>query len=461
VSAVNLLSPVLDGGVQNVNFVNGRVLTADDLTAERRANLLRQRLLGQCVGDGVDFGLSVKVSPASVAFGQQVVTVTAGVALNRNGEVLQLASDTAVTLATPPQAGPANAGLFEPCAPPQTELTNPGIYVLTIMPASGFQGQVPVVQLNSGQVATSCNSAFATAGVQFRMPPVSLDTAGSSLQNALFQLANQIQSQLVNNASQASVAPALSQLRNGLAYACFGTEQVEQYAVDPLSFLSQTMPFSSYGLVDQARGAGLLTDCEVPLALLYWTPAGVQFLDMWSVRRRITREPVTRKLPLLEGDRRVSESEAMLLQFEDQVQSLLAATTGLNAISVDSYFLFLPPVGMVAVTGNGIRAVTTSTPLAGFDLGTFFGAHASQEVATTDGALLRDLFQDALYHEPIQLATAGKIQLYLVWENLLAVNGGGSEALAVVFADGSLRYRGIARFGKARFGSSRFAPRVI
>ena len=459
-SAVNLLSPVLDDGIQNVNFVNGRVLTAEDLTAERRANLLRQRLLGQCVGDGVDFGLAVKLSAASVAFGQQVVTVTAGVALNRNGEVLQLGSDTDVTLAAPPQAGPANAGLFAPCNPPQTQLTNPGIYVLTVLPASGFQGQVPVVQLNSGQVAASCNSAFATAGVQFRLFQVSLDTAGSPLQNSLFQLANQIQSAFANNATLASQAPALSQLRNGLAYACFGTEQVEQYAVNPLVFLSQAAPFSSYGLVDQARAAGLLIDCEVPLALLYWTPAGVQFLDMWSVRRRVTREPETRKLPLLEGDRRVAESEAMLLQFEDHVQSLLAGTTGLNAISADAYFLFLPAAGMVEVTGNGIDAVKSPAPLTGFDLGTFFGSHASKDVATTNGNLLRDLFQDALYCEPIQLANAGKIQLYLVWENLLAVNG-GSAPLAVVFADGSLRYRGIARFGTAKFGFSRFAPRVI
>jgi hypothetical protein len=52
-SAVSLLTPILTGGIQNVNFVNGRVLTAADMTAERTANLERQRLLGTCVGDGV------------------------------------------------------------------------------------------------------------------------------------------------------------------------------------------------------------------------------------------------------------------------------------------------------------------------------------------------------------------------------------------------------------------------
>jgi len=460
-SAVNLLSPVLNGGIQNVNFVNGRVLTAEDLTGERRANLQRQRYLGQCVGEGVDHGFAIKVSASSIPFGQQVVTVTAGLALNRNGEVLYLGSDTDVTLAAAPQPGPVNGGLFAPCTPPQTQLSNPGIYILTVMPASGFQGQAPIVQLNSTGVAASCGSAFATAGVQFRLLQITLDTAGSPLQASLFQLANQIQSQLANNASQVSVAPALSQLRNGLAYACFGTEQVEQYATDPLDFLSQASPFSSYGAVDQSRAAGLLTNCEVPLALLYWTPAGIQFVDMWSVRRRITREPATRKLPLLEGDRRVSEAEAMLLQFEDHMQSLLAGPSALNTISADNYFLFLPAAGMVEVTSNGIDAVTTGAQLTGFVLPTFFGVHASRDIATTNGNLLRDLFEDALYQEPIQLSSTGEIQLYLVWENLQAVNAGTTARLAALFASGALRYRGIARYGTAKWNLSRYAPRVI
>jgi hypothetical protein len=460
-SGVNLLSPVLDGGVQNVNFVNGRVLTAEDLTAERRANLLRQRLLGKCVGDGVDFGLSVKVSASSVPFGQQVVTVTAGLALNRNGDVLQLGTDTDVTLTAAPQAAPANAGLFAPCNPPQTQLSTPGIYVLTILPASGFQEQAPVVQLDSQAVATSCSSRFAMSGVQFRMQQLSLDRTGSPLQNNLFLLANQIQNQLENNASLASVTPELSQLRNGLAYACFGVEQVEQYSTDPLSFLAQNSPFSSYGLLDQARAAGLLTDCETPLALLYWTTQGIQFVDMWAARRRITQVPVSRKLPLLEGDRRVSEAEAMFLQFEDHMQSLLSGAVAPENITADAYFLFLPPAGIMEVRGNAITAVTTKTMLGGFDLPGFFGSHASQDIATTNGNLVRELFHDALYHEPIELAKTGKIQLYLIWENLLAVNAGNNLRLAAVFASSALRYRGVARYGTAKWSLSRFAPRVI
>jgi hypothetical protein len=458
-SAVSLLTPILGGGIQNVNFVNGRVLTAADMTAERTANLQRQRLLGTSVGDGVAAGLEVTLSASSVAYGQQVVSVTAGLAVNRNGDLLQLVSDTDVSLTAPPPASATgNAGVFAVCQPPQTQLTNPGVYVLTAMPASGYQGTVPVTQLNSSGVGTSCTSQYATAGVQFRLAQITLASTGTGLQATLYNLANQILTQLNSGASAVSVAPALSQFQNGLAYACFGVEQLEAYPASPFEFLSAP---PSYGLIDQARGAGLLTDCEVPLALLYWTPGGVQFIDLWSVRRRLTEGPITEQWPLLDGDRRRSEAEAMFLQFEGQVQSIMAGSTSLTSVAADSYFMYLPPAGILPVTANGISIVTGTPATPAFDLPTFFAAHASQDVATTDGDLLRQLFSTALDYEPVELTQTGEIQLYLVWENLEAVNGGASTQLALAFASPAMRYQGIARFGTAKWSLSRFAPRVI
>lgn len=458
-SAVNLLSPVLTGGVQNVNFVNGRVLTAADLTAERTANLQRQRLLGQGIGTGVASGLAVTMPATSPPAGAQTVHVTAGLAINANGDLLQLTSDADVALTPAATAAAANAGLFAPCQPPQTQLSNPGIYVLTILPASGYQGQAPVVQLGSSGVAQSCTSQYATAGVQFRLLQLTLDP-NSALQENLLTLAGAVQALLDGNAAPATVAPQLSQLRNGLAYACFGAEAFERYGANPLDFLAGTSSFDTYGLLDQARATGQLSACEVPLSLVYWTTTGIQFVDMWSARRRLTRPPVSDNIPLLDGDRRVSEAEAMLLQFEDQVQSLLSGPAALSSISADNYFLYLPPAGLVEVTGNGITAVSGG-PLTGFDLTAFFGAHASEDIATTNGNRLRALFEDSLYQEPVSLSQVHEIQLYLVWENLEAVNKGTQQSLAVVFASPALTYRGVARFGTAKWGLSRFAPHVI
>ena len=235
-SAVNLLTPILSGGIQNINFVNGRVLTAEDMTAERTATLQRQRLMGKSVGDGVACGLEVTLSANSVAYGQQVVHITAGVAVNRNGDVMQLSSDTDVTLTATLPSVTVN-GLFAPCAPPQTLLTNPGVYVLTVLPASGYQGQAPVTQLNSAGVATSCSSRYQTAGVQFRLSLVTLASTGTGLQPTLYALANQIQAQLNTGAAAATLAPQLSQLQNGLAHACFGTDTLAAYAANPFAGL--------------------------------------------------------------------------------------------------------------------------------------------------------------------------------------------------------------------------------
>lgn len=466
-SSVSLLTPVLNGGIQNVNFVNGRVLTAADMTAERIANLQRQGLLGSSLGAGIASGFEVTPSSSSVPGGQQVVHIAAGVAINLNGDVLQLANDTDLTLTAPAQAAAANSGLFVACQPPQTQLTNPGIYVLTVLPASGYQGQVPVTQLNSGGVGTSCTSQYATAGVQFRLAQITLTSTGTGLQPALYALANQILSELNSGGSAAAVAPALSQLRNGLAYACFGVEQLEAYPANPFEFLSQT---PSYGLIDQSRSSGLLTNCEVPLAMLYWTPGGLQFIDLWGVRRRLTQVATTEQWPLFAGDRRRSEAEAMYLQFQDHMQSLVASGGDLSSVTVDSYFMYLPPAGILPVTGDGIPIVTGTPATPGFDLAGFFGAHISKDVALTDGDLLRNLFFTALDYEPILLTQTGEIQLYLVWENVQAINASGAQQLALVFASPAIRYQGVARFtphaetagaGTARWGRSRFAPHVI
>jgi hypothetical protein len=91
-------------------------------------------------------------------------------------------------------------------------------------------------------------------------------------------------------------------------------------------------------------------------------------------------------------------------------------------------------------------------------------------VATTDGDLLRELFSAGMNYEPIQLSQTGEMQLYLVWENLQNINGGGTSQLALIFASPAMRYRGVARFvpqgqvdgpGWARWGLSRFAPHVL
>jgi hypothetical protein len=441
-STVSLLTPILNGGIQNVNFVNGRVLTAEDMTAERAANLQRQRLLGTCVGDGVACGLEVTQSSRSVAFGTQVVHITAGVAVNRKGNVLQLASDTDVMLSVTLPTSPTNGGLFTPCQPPKTELTNPGIYVLTVLPASGYQDQVPVAQLNSAGVATSCSSRFATSGVQFRLTQVNLANTGTGLQPTLYALANQIQAQLNSGATSASLAPLLSQFRNGLAHVCFGTEALAGLAASPFPPSSQASPLDNYGLLDDLRGASLMTDCEVPIAIMYWTQSGIQFVDMWSVRRPVFPVTASEFWPVFSGRRRMMEGLAIFLQFQDQIASLPSTlgTASLGSVAATNYFYYLPSAGFIPV-GN-------VNPSAGFDYLEFFSGRTYRNPVFMEGARLEHLFHSAFLYPPIDLSNQEMLWVYQVRENQEAIDNKSASAPPVymVFTSGRVAFQGEAQY---------------
>src|SRR6266542_7013117 len=95
--SVMLLAAVLDGGIQNPNFFNGRVLTAHDLRDDQRANLARARRLGQAIGEGVAYGLFVTA-------GAQSLAVSAGLAINRRGDALLLPQNQHVPLLAAPSA---------------------------------------------------------------------------------------------------------------------------------------------------------------------------------------------------------------------------------------------------------------------------------------------------------------------------------------------------------------------
>jgi hypothetical protein len=452
-SAVNLLTPILNGGIQNVNFVNGRVLAAEDLTAERMAALQRQRLMGKCIGDGVACGFEVTLSASSVAYGQQVVHVTAGVAVNRNGDVMQLVSDTDVTLAATLPSATVN-GLFAPCAPPQTQLTNPGVYVLTVLPASGYQGMAPVTKLGSAGVATSCSSRYQTAGVQFRLSPVTLASTGSGLQPTLYALANKIQAQLNTGTAAAALAPQLSQLRNGLAHASFGTDTLATYPANPFAGLPGASGSYAYGLIDAQRAGGLITNCEVPLALAYWSQQGIQFIDMWSVRRPVVAaasgdlSEVPGQSPDLTARRR-SNALAVHLQFEAQIVDLVAnlSPAALSSATASNYFLYLPPAGIVAQTGLGPSGVVPNQ---------FFSGRVTRGPFFIEGVRLEPLLHNSLDYAPIDLENDQQmIWLYVIRENMQVASS--SVVPALLFTSGWIPYQAEPQYDLAHWNFANFA----
>jgi hypothetical protein len=244
-------------------------------------------------------------------------------------------------------------------------------------------------------------------------------------------------------------------LRSHVAHLMLGTADParRRFRIDPFG-----PRVTTYGRLDEMHAAGLLTTGEVPLAALAWTEShGLQFVDLWAVRRRLTRRAETDDVPdglvgqaaiarpAFGGDRARSEAEALAHQFERQIEDM-RTTVAFETLVAATAFDYLPAVGMLPLARTGSRGVVPET---------FFGAQGSHDGATIDAALVPALMHEGLRHEPIEVGGAETIQLYLLWESELAVKSGISTQAVLVFAKSTVPYRGTRRYGYARFGAGR------
>jgi len=404
-SQISLQQPILDGGIRSINFFNGRLLSARDLTREQTANREAERRLGQAIGEGIAYGLEISNSSAST---QQapVVTVEAGLAINRIGQTLMLTAKTDVALVRRAAPGPGNTEPFSECAPLQsgTYIAGAGVYLLTIAPAQGTEGRAATHSLESANA--SCNTDTTVNAVQFRL--VQLD-------------------------QQISATEMLDQnkLRNLIAYKCFGVDSTRQFPVNPF-----TTNLEKYGLLDNLRPTWL-TECEVPLAILYWTLVdGIKFIDLWSVRRRLARRLADKTWSFLTSERNTREGEAMYLQFQSQLKDLAASGVSTSQLKAKDHFKYLPAAGLLPIGGAS-----------GFNYTNFFNEITIRQPIFIEGAQLRSLFQEAFEYPPVDTGSELVFYLYVVRENAQSSLAGAlSTQSYMVFASGHTLYRGEARY---------------
>ncbi len=354
-----LLEPILEDGIRNTNFFNGRLLTAEALRSEQEANRQQHQQLGQAIGEGVVYGLNVQKQappPTSPPSGivAPMVRISAGLALNRKGSSLFLPDDTEVTLIRGTQTDIPETGFFTNCARATTSavLTGTGVYILAMFPASGFEGRTPMVGLNTNGKAAACGARYAVEGVQFKLIGLDLNSLSGISQTTRNQL-----NDLMTKDDEAS----LSKLRNWLAHLCFGTEELASFPEDPFKRVSGKSPYMTYGAPDALRSFGSLTDCDVPLALIYWTTSGIQFIDMWSVRRRPIPQTPSAIWPVPMGERRLAEAEAVFLQFQEQLQDIIQTTTNqseLISIKAINHFHYLPSVGLLPISRGSAQGIS-------------------------------------------------------------------------------------------------------
>jgi hypothetical protein len=235
-----------------------------------------------------------------------------------------------------------------------------------------------------------------------------------------------------------------NRLRNIIAYKCFGAADVKPFIADPFG-----TEVRKWGLLDDLR-SNPLTDCEVPLAVLFWTEAdGISFIDMWSVRRRIIKPKTASMWITLNSDRRCAESEAMFLQFQDQLQDLRKQPLNLATVDATTVFNFLPPIGFLPVG---------TAPLPAFDYKAFFQNKIHRDPVFIEGAQMDSLMKEALSYPPVDLSSGEMVWLYFIRENVQLFDLGGAQRpeTYIVFVNGHTLYRGDARYDLNRFDFGNF-----
>lgn len=313
--SAQLLEATFVDGLRMPRYSNGRLLSAEDLQADQAATLTRLSRLGQAVGHGVVEGLM------ATQVGNTSVQVTAGLGLNRAGQLVRLPGTVTLNLAPTGGAAPVapDASLFADCAFVSTNGGSPladGAYLLTITPVARPEGQAPLKSASGSGLPAGCAARWEVEGAQFKAIKLAAFGVGGS-------------------------GATDKNRQNRLAHWCFGSEHLRRLPPDPFRF------GDDYGGLATVPTADL-TDCDLPLAVFYWQGAKVAFVDPWAVRRRLIRPlPATEWRGLL-ADRRVADAEARFLQFQDQVSRLLAAG-GVAALKAADHFRYLPPVGYLPI----------------------------------------------------------------------------------------------------------------
>jgi hypothetical protein len=422
IKTTQILKPILDGGVRSINFFNGRLLTGEDLTREQAANREWLGRLGKLLGDGVAGGLF-----ASPVTGKPAVTVSPGLAMNSLGQSLQLSDTFEVSLLRPSSipddtltapAPPLKD--FKDCVPPEQGIyrTGDGIYLLTIAPANGVDGSVPTNGL--GNLAASCATRFLVDAVQFRM--YSLTSAFTPAERA-----------------------DTTHLRNLMAGRCFGIANAKAFVTDPFG-----APPASARLLDKLGKK--LPPTDVPLAVFHWTEAGgIDFIDHWSVRRRLAGPPGDDDWSPLLGDRRLAEAEAMMLQFQDHVDAIAAEADTVETVVATTSFDWLPPAGVIPLAG--------SPSFRGFHADIFFKGLKARDPIFIEGARVAPLLRRALQFPPMNLSEDQMLWVYHVRENAMKADGlsGARVQPYAIFVSGQVPYDGGAAFDVGHWNYASFA----
>ena len=172
-SMKSLLETIIEDGIKNTYYFEGRLLSAKDLREQQEANRRQHRRLGSLAGWGIVNGLDVSVENKGDSGDSPVVRIAGGTAVDLEGDVVELPLDYIdIELSRILDSTDASAAIFRDCDIEISESLAPsgaGLYVLVISPTSQYQGYALKSGLQRRGVAHQCGRAYVVEGVHFRL----------------------------------------------------------------------------------------------------------------------------------------------------------------------------------------------------------------------------------------------------------------------------------------------------
>lgn len=298
-----LLNTIEDAQLRSVQFFNGRLLSAADLTREQESARERLRRLGRALGPGVLEGLELSWGGAA---NLQELTLSAGAAITPAGELITLASEVRLDWAGVGAAlkGPmvAGEGTFGPCDASEDPQPQSGhLFALVAAPTTTPHGRAPgAAVLRSAE----------TCGVDHHRDAVALSLRFLPLPDEL-----------------RGVDPKA--LRSMIAYALLEGDATYSWSPSYRANADEPEP--------------------VPLALIWAEGATIQWVDPWAVRR-LSEPAAASVLPDLLDGPAPRVGLARLMQQREHLAALSAATSTDEAESAngsDDALSWLAPGGLL------------------------------------------------------------------------------------------------------------------
>jgi hypothetical protein len=421
---LSLDHPVAHGGIESVRFFNGRLLSGKDLTREQTARRSADSLAGMALGSGIAYGLEVIRTSDDKASEGAVVTVRAGLSVNRDGALLHLPFDQRVQLTRTDSTDFSQPGecQFGDCVIPETSayVAGEGLYILALSPSRRSAGRAAVNGLQGD--SPGCNVDRDIDAVRFRLI--------------------EIPSNLYAGISAAEVS-----FRNQIAYRCFGSGVMADW---PVKLTTQGRRDDDLLSAMEAHG---LARADVPLAIVAFTGTlDVNFVDSWSARRPLAiadGQPMPGAgIASSVSARRTSAGRAMFQQFQDHFAELTNNGASIGEVRARTHFPTLPPVGI-------LPKLSKQAALA------FFGGMTVRGPVHINAAQVEPLLRESLSTPAIRSASNEVVWLYAVAENMIAgIKASADDGITdpyLIFASGNVPYRADARFNLHRWNYANFA----